>query len=169
MDLPAKTCMLARYTAWADARLFAAVAHLPPGAELTQRPTLFGTMLRTLNHCHVVDRIWMAHLEGREHGYTALNTEGAPDFAELRAAQAAMDAWFLAYAERLSADAYDEVVDFRFVDGGAGRMTRGDILLHVVNHKTYHRGWVADLFFQEGARPPAMDLTVYLREAGAAA
>jgi uncharacterized damage-inducible protein DinB len=44
-------------------------------------------------------------------------------------------------------------------------MTRGDILLHVVNHKTYHRGWVADMFFQETARPPAMDLPVFLREA----
>ena len=48
-------------------------------------------------------------------------------------------------------------------------MTRGDILLHIVNHKTYHRGWVADMFFQENVRPPATDLPVYLREAGASA
>lgn len=169
MDLPAKICMLARYTAWADARLFAAVAQLPEGADTADRPTLFGNMLRTLNHCHVVDRIWMAHLEGRPHGYTALNTEDTPDFHELRTAQASLDDWFVAYARRLPPAAYDEVVEFRFVDGGPGAMTRGDILLHVVNHKTYHRGWVADLFFQERARPPAMDLPVYLRELGAAA
>jgi uncharacterized damage-inducible protein DinB len=165
VDLPAKICMLARYTAWADARLFAAIAQLPAGAELAKRPTLFGSMLRTLNHCHVVDQIWMARLEGRAHGYTALNTETTPAFAELRSAQAAVDEWFVAYAGRLSAAAYDEVVQFRFVDGGAGAMTRGDILLHVVNHKTYHRGWVADMFFQEDARPPAMDLPVFLRDA----
>ena len=169
MDLPAKICMLARYTAWADARIFAAVAQLPEGAALAKRQTLFGNMLRTLNHSHVVDQIWMAHLQGRPHGYTALNTQDTPAFAQLRAAQAASDAWYLAYAEGLSPAAHDEVVEFRFVDGGAGAMTRGDILLHIVNHKTYHRGWVADLFFQEGARPPAMDLTVYLREAGKAA
>jgi uncharacterized damage-inducible protein DinB len=169
MDLPAKIRMLARYTAWADARLFAAIAQLPEGAELAPRPTLFGNMLRTLNHCHVVDRIWMAHLEGRPHGYTALNTESSPTLAELRTAQAALDEWFVAYAGRLAAAAYDEVVEFRFVDGAAGAMTRGDILLHVVNHKTYHRGWVADLFFQENARPPAMDLPVFLRESRASA
>jgi hypothetical protein len=29
-------------------------------------------MVRTLNHSYVVDRIWQAHLEGREHGFTAL-------------------------------------------------------------------------------------------------
>jgi uncharacterized damage-inducible protein DinB len=169
MDLPGKTCMLARYTAWADARLFDAVAQLPEAARVAQRPTLFGNMLRTLNHCRVVDRIWQAHLEGRPHGYTALNTQDTPEFSELRSAQAALDDWFLAYARRLPPAGYDEVVEFRFVDGGPGTMTRGDILLHVVNHKTYHRGWVADLFFQEGARPPAMDLPVFLREQGGAA
>jgi uncharacterized damage-inducible protein DinB len=142
---------------------------LPAGAELAKRPTLFGNMLRTLNHSHVVDRIWMAHLEGRPHGYTALNTEDTPALAELRSAQAAQDQWFVAYAGRLTAAASDEVVQFRFVDGGAGAMTRGDMLLHVVNHKTYHRGWVADMFFQDKARPPQMDLPVYLRETGESA
>lgn len=168
MDLPAKIRMLARYTGWADARLYAAVAQLPEGAATARRPTLFGTMVRTLNHSYVVDRIWQAHLEGREHGFTALNTESAPPLEELRAKQAETDAWYLAYAARLPAAEYDEMVAFKFVDGGAGEMSRADILLHVVNHKTYHRGWVADLFFQEGARPPAMDYTVFVRDSGAA-
>ena len=41
-------------------------------------------------------------------------------------------------------------------------MTRRDILLHVVNHATYHRGWIADMFFQVPARNPTTDLPVYL-------
>ncbi len=44
-------------------------------------------------------------------------------------------------------------------------MTRGDMLLHVVNHKTYHRGYVADRLYQAGSRPPVMDLPVFLRDA----
>jgi uncharacterized damage-inducible protein DinB len=43
-------------------------------------------------------------------------------------------------------------------------MTRGEMLLHVVNHTTYHRGFVADLFFQIPARPPTTDLPVFLRD-----
>jgi uncharacterized damage-inducible protein DinB len=39
------------------------------------------------------------------------------------------------------------------------------MLLHVVNHTSYHRGFVADLFYQVPARPPITDLTVYLRDA----
>jgi hypothetical protein len=68
------------------------------------------------------------------------------------------------YADGLSEAAHDQVVHFRFVDGGAGAMTRGDMLLHVVNHKTYHRGYVADMFCQASSRPPAMDLPVFLRD-----
>jgi len=37
----------------------------------------------------------------------------------------------------------------------------------VVNHATYHRGWVADMFFQVPARNPATDLPVFLGEAAA--
>jgi len=36
-------------------------------------------------------------------------------------------------------------------------MRRGAILLHVVNHATYHRGWVADLFFRVPAKNPTTD------------
>jgi uncharacterized damage-inducible protein DinB len=34
----------------------------------------------------------------------------------------------------------------------------------VVNHTSYHRGFVADLFFQVPTRPPTTDLPVFLRD-----
>ena len=40
------------------------------------------------------------------------------------------------------------------IGGNPGVMSRGEILLHVVNHTSYHRGFVADLFYQVPARPP---------------
>lgn len=43
-------------------------------------------------------------------------------------------------------------------------MTRGEILMHIVNHATYHRGWVSDLFFQVPAKPPTTDWNVFLSE-----
>lgn len=156
--------MLARYTAWANARLLDVLAALPAGEATTRRSTGFGTMVNTLSHAWVVDQIWQAHLEGRPHGFTARNTEAEPALATLRAGQAALDAWYVAYADGLTDAMHDEVVHFEFVDGGAGAMTRGDILLHVVNHKTYHRGYVADLLYQTGSRPPVMDLPVFLRD-----
>jgi len=48
-------------------------------------------------------------------------------------------------------------------------MRRGDVVFHVVNHTSYHRGFVADMFFQVPARPPLTDLPIFLRESAAAA
>src|ERR1700724_143348 len=47
-------------------------------------------------------------------------------------------------------------------------MTRGAILLHVVNHATYHRGWIAEMFFQVPATTPTTDLPVFLAQRGRA-
>jgi uncharacterized damage-inducible protein DinB len=159
--------MLARYNAWANRLIFDAVAALPPGEATKPRQTLFKSMVHTLNHNYVIDRIFQAHLEGRPHGYTARNTPDHPPLAELRRAQDELDGWYIAWADRVTQQELDEVVPFTFVGGGEGRMTRLEILLHLVNHTTYHRGWVADLFYQVPARPPTTDLTVYLRDAHA--
>ena len=157
--------MLTRYTAWADGRLFDALTKLP-GEELTApRGDGPGGMVKTLNHAHVVDQIWQAHLLGRAHGFTARNTPALPSLGELRVAQARLDEWYAGYADALTDGLHDEVVDFTFVGGGAGAMTRGDMLLHVVNHKTYHRGYVAQMLYLAGTAPPTMDLPVFLRDA----
>lgn len=154
---------MARYTAWANTKMFDALAALPPGAAEAPRPGI-GSMLRTLNHALVVDRIWQAHLEGRPHGYETRSPPEHPPLEEMRAQQAVLDAWFVAYAEALDPVRHDEVVRFTFVGGGAGAMTRGEILLHVVNHKTHHRGNVASMLYAAGAKPPTMDLPVFVRE-----
>ena len=156
--------MLTRYSAWANARLFDALAALPAGEVTAKRATIFGNMVNTLNHDYVVDLIWKAHLEGKPHGFSKRITDTEPTLDELRRAQAEIDAWYVAYADNLSEAMHDEVVPFKFVDGGEGALTRGDMLLHIVNHKTYHRGFVADMLYQAGAKPPVMDLPVFLRD-----
>ena len=165
MSLTRNIRMLTRYSAWANDRLFGTLAALPEGEATAKRLTGFGNMVNTLNHAYVVDLIWQAHLQGKPHGFTSRITETQPSLEELRSAQAEIDQWYITYSNKLSDEAHDQVVLFKFVDGGLGAMTRGDILLHVVNHKTYHRGYVADLLYQAGSRPPVMDLPVFLRDA----
>jgi uncharacterized damage-inducible protein DinB len=157
--------MLARYNEWANRVIFDAVEALPPGEAEKPRTSLFKNMVHTLNHNYVIDCIFQAHLEGRPHGYSARNTPDHPPLAELRRSQAAVDAWYVRWADGVAERALDETVRFQFVGGGDGAMTRGQMLLHVVNHTSYHRGFVADLFYQVPAKPPITDLTVYLRDA----
>lgn len=140
------------------------MAALPSGEATKQRRSLFKNMVHTLNHNYVIDVIWRCHLEGRPHGYTARNTPEHPPLAQLRVLQASIDRWYVGWADALSDGALREAVSFTLIGGNRGVMTRGQILLHVVNHTTYHRGFVADLFCQVPAQPPLTDLTVYLRE-----
>lgn len=156
--------MLARYNAWANRLMFDAVAALPEGEATKERASLFRNMVHTLNHNYVIDLIWQAHLEGREHGFAARNTKDHPPLADLWRKQQEVDGWYIAWSDRLTDAALVEKVRFTLIGGNRGEMTRGEILLHVVNHTTYHRGFVADLFYQVPARPPTTDLPVYLRE-----
>lgn len=156
---------LLRYRAWADALIYDAVAALPQGASTTPRATIFGTMLGTLSHTWVVDDIFQAHLQGRSHGYTRRSLAEPLTFDELWKRQQAMNAWYQDHAASLRQDQLAEVVVFEFIGGGEGRMTREEIMLHVVNHATYHRGFVADMFYQVPAKPPATDFPVFLRDA----
>jgi uncharacterized damage-inducible protein DinB len=159
--------MLARYNAWANRRMFDALAALPGGEATKKRATLFGDMVHTLNHNYVIGLIWQAHLAGREHGFTARNTPEPPPLAELARSQALLDAWYIAQSDSLPDAALGERLSFTLIGGNRGEMSRAEMLLHVVNHCTYHRGFVADLFYQVPARPPLTDLPVYLRERGA--
>ncbi|MGH8184063.1 MAG: DinB family protein [Rhodanobacteraceae bacterium] len=58
-------------------------------------------------------------------------------------------------------------MNFPFIGGGAGALRREDILLHVVNHTTYHRGHLSGVLYQMGIEAPTTDLPVFLRELAA--
>src|SRR5882762_5642458 len=102
--------LLARYRMWADELTFDAVAALPPGEAAKERPTLFKTMIGTLNHNYLIDLIWQAHLEGRDHGFKARNLVLHPELADLWAAQQVVNQWYIDWSDRQSQDTLDEVV-----------------------------------------------------------
>jgi uncharacterized damage-inducible protein DinB len=156
---------LTRYNAWANRVFYDAVFALPPGEAEKPRTTLFRNIVHTLNHNYVIDDIFRCHIEGRAHGYTARNTPEPHPLPELWNRQQAFDAWLVLWSDGLSEDALDRRLDFEFVGGGAGAMTLSEIILHLVNHTSYHRGFAADMFYQVPAKPPTTDLPVFLRDA----
>ncbi len=157
--------MLTRYNAWANEVMFKAVAALPEGEAVKPRPSVFKNMVHTLNHNYVIDRIFQAHLEGRAHGYGARNTPEHPPLAELWRAQQDIDRWYIEWGDRVGEDELGQKIAFTYVGGGEGAMTRREIVQHLVNHTSYHRGFVAQMMYDIPVRPPVTDLTVYLRDA----
>ncbi|MBD1918328.1 MULTISPECIES: DinB family protein [Cyanophyceae] len=155
---------LTGYKAWANEITFSAVTSLPKGEATKERETRFGNIVHTLNHVYVIDCIFKAHLEKTTHPYTARNTEISPPLEELWQSVKLVDQWYIDYAHSVSEKELLDIVNFQFVDGDAGTMSRSEIILHVVNHGTYHRGLVSDMMYQVPAVSPANDLTVYLRD-----
>jgi uncharacterized damage-inducible protein DinB len=69
---------------------------------------------------------------------------------------------FLASAE------LDRVYDYKLMSGKAGSSPLWQMVAHVVNHATYHRGQVTTMLRQLGAVPPqSTDMITYFREVGA--
>jgi uncharacterized damage-inducible protein DinB len=144
--------------AWANNELFNALATVDAVAHADARHTA----IRTLNHIHVVDRIFRAHLLGEPHGYTATNTDATPELDELQFAVAETDAWFKAYMATVTDALLQEQMAFRFTDGDTGRMSREEMLVHVITHGAYHRGNVGQVLKSIAVVPPRDLYTKFL-------
>lgn len=152
---------LFKYKAWANAGLFAELGKLDPAGQQAERQAA----IRVMNHTYVVDRIFAAHLCGEQHGYAGTNTAETPELDALGAAVAASDRWYLEYIEKAPPESLREDLRFTFTDGAAGRMSREEMLAHVVTHGNYHRGAVGRILAQMSVTPPRDTFTVYLHKA----
>jgi uncharacterized damage-inducible protein DinB len=147
------------HKSWANGELFTLLATLP-----AERADPLHTCIRTLNHIYVVDRIFRAHLAAEPRPFDATNTKSTPSLAQLQAEVAATDAWYENYVAGLSPTDLAEVLDFQFTDGDSGRMTREEILLHVITHGAYHRGNVGQVLKSISVAPPRDLYTRFLHQ-----
>lgn len=152
------------YMAWADDVMLKNAAKLPEAALNAPRDALFGSIAGTFDHILVVGEIFRAHLEGRDHGHHARHRAEPLPFPEVARRLREMNDHYMALARQWSDRDLAETVRFTFVGGGEGAMTREDILLHLVNHATYHRGFVSTLLHPHKTKGAANDLTVFLRD-----
>ena len=147
------------HKSWANAELFTLLASLP--SEHSQQ---LDACLRTLNHAHIVDRIFRAHLAGEPRPYDATNAVEPPGLDWLRRAVVETDGWYENYVDGADQRMLSVVVNFAFTDGNPGRMSREEILLHVATHGIYHRGGVAQVLKSNSVTPPDDPYTVFLHE-----
>jgi uncharacterized damage-inducible protein DinB len=73
-----------------------------------------------------------------------------PALEQLESRLLASDTWFADYAAALAPASRDEIIRFVFADGQAGSMSREEILFHIINHGTYHRGAIGHALERPG-------------------
>jgi uncharacterized damage-inducible protein DinB len=150
---------LFQYKAWANVELLSALARLDAGSPVTP------LAIKALSHTYVVDRIFAAHLRGQAHAFSSANLARLPSLDELSAQIRTTDREYLHYVASLDREQLSERIDFTFTDGAPGRMSREEMLLHVITHGIGHRGQVSAVLLLDSRAPPADGFTTYLHRA----
>lgn len=147
------------YKSWANTELFDLLATLPE-----QHAQQLHTCIRTLNHIYVVDRLFRARLSGEPSPFEATNTRDTPSLELLRRDVMDTDAWYENYVSSVSDAELSSILEFTFTDGDAGRMSKEEILVHVLTHGGYHRGNVGQVLKSISVAPPRDLYTRFLHQ-----
>jgi uncharacterized damage-inducible protein DinB len=157
--------MFAHYNQWANARLYRMAEILPDEAYRRGVGVFFGSLHGTLNHLLTADRIWMHRLTHTGDHPQRLNAIVFDDFPSLRVAREAEDQRIVGFVEGLSDTDIEKMWDYRTLNGTPVSQPLGDILAHLFNHQTHHRGQAHAILTVLGvSEPDPLDLLIMQRE-----
>jgi len=146
------------YKQWADQRTLDAIRNIN-GKEF---PSAVTFALQQLNHMIRVEELFRARLLAASAPHVSTNTELVPELHELNQRIGDSNQWCARYVEKLAPDHRNQSVPLQFVDGKRGSMTRLEILFHIINHGTYHRGAIGHALDLAQVPHPADTYTVFI-------
>lgn len=150
---------LIRYSGWASRKVLTAALQLT--MEELERPNAIshGSIAGTLAHIYLADRVWQERItqSGKPVVWDASLAEAETAWPEI---QQAWEAW----SDALQDGDLEKSVPYKSIAGNPAENTAAEIITHVVNHATLHRGQVVGMIRQLGVQPPATDFIYYLRE-----
>jgi len=155
--------LLLDYNVWANEELFKQIGMLPADEVARQRPSLMNSILISANHLLVIDKVWMAHMQGQPHSFDSLQTILHENLDDLWAAKRQMDQEIRTYVSGLSEDELEEVVSYELIGGNQGSLPRYLIVTHLAIHGAFHRGFIGDMFGQIPVAPAGQDIPVWAR------
>jgi uncharacterized damage-inducible protein DinB len=156
----------ARYNRWMNRKLYALAAELTEEERRRDLSAFFRSLVGTLNHILVADRIWLARFGGAPLSGVKLNDEPPDSFAELTKAREEEDARIIQFADGLTDSGLAQPFAYRSMKGDAFEHPLWYAVLHFFNHQTHHRGQATTLLMQLGRDPGVTDLIGLLREQG---
>jgi uncharacterized damage-inducible protein DinB len=156
--------MFAAYNQWANGRIYDAAAALDAEAFNRDVGAVFGSLMGTLNHLLVTDRIWMKRFTGEGDAPTTLDAILHRALPGLRAAREAEDRRIVEWLGGLSDKAlsgrftYMTISDMRTVS-----QRLAPALAHFFNHQTHHRGQAHMILTVLGRPSVPLDLVYFQR------
>jgi uncharacterized damage-inducible protein DinB len=155
---------LLEYHYWARDRMLDAVTPLTPEEYGRNLASSFPSIHATLVHTYSAEWAWHSRWEGRS-PTVLLPPEMFPDVASLRAAWVDLEARVHAFLASAGPEGPTRRFAYTLLSGAPGESTLHQMVQHVVNHATYHRGQVTTMLRQLGAAPPkSTDVIQFWRE-----
>ena len=125
------------YKRWADQRTLDAVESI----DQKKHPEAYAFALQQINHIVIVEELFKSRLTSDAPPHPSTNTDVVPVFRELNLRLKLSAKWYEHYVSHLGS--LEEEIPFVFADGKRGLLRVEEILFHIVNHSSYHRGSIA--------------------------
>ncbi|MBB3350748.1 damage-inducible protein DinB [Rhizobium sp. L9] len=148
---------LAYNNALANHRLLHACAALKAGEFEAPRTSFFPSIKETLNHIITVDWFYVDGMEGGTLGFQAFEVdEPFDDVESLTQAQAKVDQRLIDLCEVLTPERLISIVSLHRGDR-IQQERMDDVLAHLFQHQTHHRGQVHAMLAGTSVAPPQLD------------
>lgn len=155
---------LVNYHYWARDRVLDAAERLSPDQLTRDLGSSFGSVRDTLVHTYSAEWIWCERWQERSPA-SQIAADKFDSIAALRAAWAEHEVVLRDVVDLYTNNDIAAVVVYQDTKGNDWRQTFWQMVQHVVNHASYHRGQVTTMLRQMQASPPAsMDLIAYYRQ-----
>jgi uncharacterized damage-inducible protein DinB len=151
-----------KYSAWASRGLVDAMKQISADDARRDVGISHRSIFGTLQHIYFADLIWFSRTVDptvKVHSPSDVLTD-----TELEHGWAHTQQRWIDWAASLSDADLNRIVDYKSLKGDPFQNTAGEIVMHVVNHATIHRGQVMGMLRQMGVAPPPTDLIFYYRE-----
>lgn len=153
----------ASYNTWANRRLTGCICALPDELQVIEVPSSFNSLYRTLLHMWNAESIWWQRIKMQEI-VTPPDTNFTGTTAGLASALLQQDKTWEAWVDSATPAAIAHVFYYQNTKREQFRQPVYEVLLHLFNHNTYHRGQSVTILRALGIENiPATDFILWSR------
>jgi uncharacterized damage-inducible protein DinB len=151
------------YNLWANTRLFEAAAQLSTEQYLQDCKSSHGGIHGTLTHIVGAQKLWISRWRGTPEN-TILQGNDVSTLLDLISIWERVSSDTAEFLSSMNDQKVQEEFTITTTQGKKFVNTFQEMMLHLINHSSTHRGQVNAMIRQLGIRPPQIDLITYYRQ-----